>query len=213
MRQRLPVPAVHSMPILEQLLDHVRTTRPPVICDLRWLHSWSTLNDNNDSEVLLVLKLLGFTDANGAPTNRWIGYQKDSIATMATAVRETYAAVLNAPASKRAPSESPTHAWFRHSISSRTTRERAIRTFQRLCSLAEIDDQLSSDKPADNGARRMVTDSPIVFMLPANCSREVYVEIFEAALEAGLATRLPSRRHRKRRITRDIPSVDDSSAA
>lgn len=183
------MPMVHSIPALTRLFELIANARVPRKIDLSYLTGLGFVQ-SNDTDLLRLLRLLGVVGRDGGPTDQWRAYRHGSEMKrqeiLGSAIRSAYLPLFQSLSDAHLRATEDLDRVLRKAIDRRTSRERTIRTFIRLCELAGIRDR----QPEPTVTSESMGDPycPVVLGLPANASFEVYLEIFTAMRKVFMRT-------------------------
>ena len=140
---------------LEDLLQSVQTVGVPEKATTKWLRS-TGFTSSNDASMIRVLKFIGLLDSSGVPTEAWQSYRDKDKArqVLAASIRSGYSVLFE----HFPDAEARSHDDLTNFIVARTTlgkgaTQKAVKTFQALCSLADFSDtSVNGAGSADNGS-------------------------------------------------------------
>ncbi len=185
------IPIAHSTESLERFLEHIVVDPVPDKVTPEYLRK-SGFISGNDVELRHIFRLLGFLNEEGVPLERWREYKEQGQEILRLAVQESYKGLFTLYSENAYKlSEDELRNWFKPPItsSSKSSIERAIRTFRRLSQLAGM---VSKDQKIEPAASSPVEGSLAdtqqalppslqpVFQIPVLATKEQYVEVFEA---------------------------------
>lgn len=156
-----------------QFLDKLRTIGVPQKATQEWLKSIGYAS-SNDRVYLRVLRQLGFTDANGAPTDVWRRFRgNDHGAILATQLKTAYPDLFQTYPDAWKRSQAEVEAHFRATTSlGAATVGLAWSTFEALASMAVFEETLGSDTRSQTSAGAAERTSDVVLTtLPATPTR------------------------------------------
>ncbi|MEJ0073480.1 MAG: DUF5343 domain-containing protein [Candidatus Saccharibacteria bacterium] len=185
------IPISHSTESLERMFQHITDAPIPQRVTIQYLKLEGFVT-GHDPELRLILRLLGFLSDDDTPTTKWKRYKQEGRQVLQVAVervyRDLFAIYPDAISGRSAEDLAKWFAQFNVN-GSKTSTERAIRTFRKLCSLAGIkpEDQPPAMPQAEAVQVRQGQVSPAALTgelpsiyLPITTSREVYTALFEA---------------------------------
>lgn len=186
------IPTAHSTESLERFLSHIQTADVPKSVSREYLKA-SGFTSGNDPELRHIFRLLGFLDETDKPLPRWSEYKVQGQPVLVDAIHECYRKLLiempDAPFNR---SDNDLLTWFTPPVTgaTRSARERAVRTFRKLCQFAGltpdnravIGSQHKSIRAMSNGNPAQIPASPL-FTLPVLHSKSEYVDLLEAIKE------------------------------
>ncbi|MGI8699942.1 MAG: DUF5343 domain-containing protein [Nocardioidaceae bacterium] len=191
------VPTAHSLKSLEQLLRHIKAAPLPERLSVDYLRSHG-FNSGHESELRLILRLLGFLHEDDTPTRELRRYQAEGEPVLKEAVQRVYADLLaRYPVAASVQDREALEEWFEqfNVRGSRTAIERGIRTFRWLCRASgvpggEVPGKASpTSRPyiafaPEPGVRTAAGGKPqVIFQLPPVADREAYRAMFSALKE------------------------------
>lgn len=182
------IPTAHSSESLERFIQHILKTPAPESITRQYLKNNGFVS-GNDPELRHIFRLLGFLNKDYAPTQKWNRLKEHRLEVLSDAVENCYAELFTLyPDAAFGRSDEELKIWFRPPITgtSKTSVDRAIRTFKKLCVLAGIvpDNRVTATDgslPEQKGSSAVgVFDKKqLVLQIPPLGSRLEYEELLE----------------------------------
>jgi hypothetical protein len=180
--QKVRLPIAHSARSITKFLSHVESSRVPRRVTNDYLAAMG-LDATNDSELRGIFRRLGFLDRRGRPTDLWRDYRHSSEnkrqSLMQGAVMQIYAPLYQQLPEAHLRSTSAVEAVLGNFVRTRSSLDRAMRTFVTLTSSAGLPHPTSSVSEVSE-VYHFKSPLQIVIALPASKSYDLYVSIFQA---------------------------------
>lgn len=177
------IPTAHSNESLESFLRHIRSSAIPKRVDVAYLKS-SGFTSGNDPELRHIFRLLNFLDDNDVPRELWSTYKEQGVKVLHKAVLECYKNLFEKFPDAQNRTDAELIVWFQPPITGNTKSsiERSIRTFRKLCKLAELETSAvtNSASEAFNKLKQSQLAPQLTIQLPVFKDQEDYERIFEA---------------------------------
>jgi hypothetical protein len=136
------VPYILSTNNLPKLFSTIQTAGRPQKVTHTYLKSLG-FSSSNDRYLIGLLRTLGFIDATGTPTDRWVQYKNTQKArtVMADAIREGWSPLFALYPDANRKDDEAVRNWMRTANPSiaESTIGRALSTFRAVCKLGEFD--------------------------------------------------------------------------
>jgi hypothetical protein len=182
------IPIAHSADSVSNFLDAIEQRRVPRRVSQASLIAGG-FTAANDRELRGVFRLLGFLDLEHRPTELWRRYKRADRTKrhmlLQDAIRTAYQPLYQHVAEAHRRSDTELADVLATMVRTRSTCERALRTFRRLCTRAGLHYDRSAE-PQLPPFGPMLWNNPrpaLVFQLPPDASAEVYTAIFAAYTE------------------------------
>ena len=194
----MKIPTAHSTESLERFLRHIQSAPVPTVVNRPYLKE-SGFTSGNDPELRHIFRLLGFLDDEDLPQLRWKAYKEAGTEVLQEAIYECYKGLFDLlPDAPYTKSDHELSVWFHPPLTgdTRSSVERAVRTFRKLCQLADITHDnfrknTSSPLPTAETTHQppVVTlrgsgkTTPLILNLPSFTDKADYLPLFEALKE------------------------------
>jgi hypothetical protein len=186
------IPIAHSTESIDRFLQHIAAGAAPKAVTPEYLRK-AGFTSGNDIELRHIFRILGFLDADGIPLERWNEYRQKGREILKSSVLSIYENLFELYPDAPFRSDDELRKWFMppRTSNSRSSVERAIRTFKKLCHLAGM---LPKDhKPADTAPlpendeaqlSTLLQQKPqLVLQIPSLHDKSQYIALFEAIRE------------------------------
>lgn len=185
------IPTTHSGESLESFLQHIQDAPVPKNVSIAYLKR-SGFTSGNHPELRHIFRILGFLNDKDQPKERWRLYKEQGQAVLREAVYECYKQLFELhPDAAHARSDTDLAGWFGPKTSgTRSSLERAIRTFRKLCQLAGItpDNRIKSALNDSQDKKEPFASVPqttpkarqLILQLPALATEGDYVCLLKA---------------------------------
>jgi len=194
----MQIPTAHSTDSLERFLLHAQNAPQPKIVDRAYLRQ-SGFTSGNDPELRHIFRLLGFLNEKDEPQERWTLYRESGKGVLRNAIYECYKGLFELfPDGPSSRTDTELALWFRPPITgdTRSSIERAIRTFRKLCQFAGITAENSKKENPSSGPSQIntmalgsidtyhnVKNPQLILNLPSFTEKEDYLPLFKALKE------------------------------
>ena len=178
------IPTAHSSESLEKFLKHIKNSPAPAVVDKQYLKE-SGFKSGNDPELRHIARLLGFLDKDFRPTDNWVNYSVEGSKLLQELINRTYQQLFEVYPEAPKLSEEELMIWFQPPITgeARSSKERAVRTFKKLCQVAKLKSLNNSGAVADQPKVLQPKTDPViaqpVIQLPVSRDPQVYEAIFQ----------------------------------
>lgn len=133
-------PYITNPASLRKFLEKIRTVGVPEKVTIAYLASLG-FKSANDRPIIAALKLLGFVDGSGVPTQTWQRYRPKETAgaVLAEAIRATYSELFGIyPDAERKDNEALRNYFSTHTTVGESTLNLIVRTFKALSEMADF---------------------------------------------------------------------------
>jgi uncharacterized protein DUF5343 len=182
------IPTAHSAEAISRFLEHIADAPTPKVVSLGYLRRVG-FTSGNDPELRHIFYLLGFLDKDGKPQEKWKQYKEVGKEVLEEAIRSCYFSLFELyPETPFEQSDEALRAWFRPATGgSKTSVERAVRTFRKLCQLADMtstQNKAAHETPVPSVSVKQPANTTkstqLILQLPILQDRSQYIEILEA---------------------------------
>lgn len=163
---------------LRKFLEKIRTVGVPEKVTIAYLASVG-FKSTNDRPIVAALKLLGFVDGSGVPTETWQRYRprETAGAVLAQAIRTTYSELFSTyPDAERKDNEALRNYFSTHTKVGEATLNLIVRTFKALCDISDFSAAPPPPKTAGEAGKRE-EGKTVAFVRQPHNSPEININI------------------------------------